>query len=140
MAYIFNGRGDAPTIFDIFNRPITDFDFMGSKHAGKSFSVDVRELDDGYLLEADLPGVRKEDIRLNFEEGVLTVSANHHVSDGEEPERGYLVHERTEGSYERSFRFADADPDAISASFENAVLRIVLRKMQARQSREIHID
>lgn len=140
MAYIFNGRGDAPTIFDIFNRPITDFDFMGSKHAGKSFAVDVRELDDGYLLEADLPGVAKENIHLNFEDGVLTVSAAHHQAEDSEPERGYLVHERTGGVYERSFRFQDADPDGISASFENAVLRIVLRKMQARSSREIHIN
>lgn len=138
MAYIFNGKGNAPTIFDIFNRPITDFDFMGSKHATKSFSVDVRDLGDSYLLEADLPGTVKEDIHLNFEEGVLSISAEHHTA--QDDANAYLIHEREAGSYERSFRFQDADPDAIKASFENATLRIVLSKVQARQSREIEIN
>ncbi len=141
MAYLVNGRNNAPTIFDIFNRPLSDFDFADGSSHGKSFLVDVRDMGDSYILEADLPGARKEDIHLNFEEGILTISASHHVSGGEEGQENgsYLIRERTEGEYQRSFRFQDADPEQISASFEQAKLTVILKKQQAQKGRRITI-
>ncbi len=109
-----------------------------------------------YVLEADLPGTKKEDINLNFEEGVLTVSAVHHAQEaqkssqdqeGEEQQASpddsatgtYLIRERLGGTYERSFRFQDADAEAISASFEDCKLTVVLKKQQLQKGRQITI-
>ena len=76
MAYITRHGNNAPTIFDIFNRPLSDFDFSGNNQAPEresGFAVDVRDLGNCYVLEADLPGCTKADINLQFEDGVLTI-------------------------------------------------------------------
>ena len=156
MAFLTNSRNSAPTIFDIFNRPLSDFDFTGRAAKEANFEVDVRDMGNCYLLEADLPGTKKEDISLNFEEGVLTVTASHHAQDaekstqeqeGDEQHKAaddsaagtYLIRERLSGTYERSFRFQDADAEAISATFEDCKLTVVLKKQQLQKGRQITI-
>ncbi len=156
MAFLTSSRNSAPTIFDIFNRPLSDFDFTGRAAKEANFEVDVRDMGNCYVLEADLPGTKKEDINLNFEEGVLTVSAVHHAQEaqkssqdqeGEEQQASpddsatgtYLIRERLGGTYERSFRFQDADAEAISASFEDCKLTVVLKKQQLQKGRQITI-
>ncbi len=156
MAFLNSSRNSAPTIFDIFNRPLSDFDFTGRAAKEANFEVDVRDMGNCYVLEADLPGTKKEDINLNFEEGVLTVSAAHHaqeekkISEGEDSDGQnlgsddnttgtYLIRERQSGTYERSFRFQDADAEAISATFEDCKLTVVLKKQQLQKGRQITI-
>ena len=73
------GTSRNPTIFDLFSRPIAGFeDFMNGVNRindGEYFRIDLRDAGDHYELKAELPGVRKEDINVNFEEGVLTIGA-----------------------------------------------------------------
>ena len=143
MAFITRDGNNAPTIFDIFNRPLSDFDFSGKEPAerGSSFAVDVRDLGNCYVLEADLPGTTKDNINLDFEDGVLTVSATHHVQNEEEKEAAgtYILRERQAGIYRRSFRFQDADAEQISASFEYGKLCVMLKKQQTQKGRRITI-
>ena len=145
MALLDGSRNNAPTIFDIFNRPLSDFDFTGRASRESKFEVDVRDMGNCYVLEADLPGTKKEDIHLNFEEGVLTVSAVHHAENTENEAEGhdetgtYLIRERQSGTYQRSFRFQDADADEISATFEDAKLTVMLKKQQLQKGRQITI-
>ncbi len=145
MAYITRHGNNAPTIFDIFNRPLSDFDFSGNNQAPEresGFAVDVRDLGNCYVLEADLPGCTKGDINLQFEDGVLTISANHHARDEgteEQNEGTYIIRERQAGIYRRSFRFQDADAEQINASFEDGKLCVMLKKQQSQKGRRITI-
>lgn len=120
-----------PTIFDIISRPLSDFGILNNngESNGDNFKIDVRNLEDHYEIKADLPGVAKENIKLDFDDGVLKISAEHHLQKEEEQE-GYIIKERTYGSYERSLRFEDVDANAISAAFNDGVLEINIPKLK----------
>ncbi len=125
-----NSRLGLPTIFDIFSRPITEFSDMFSPAAGDAaMKMDVQDLGDHYQIKADLPGVKKEDIKVDFDEGCLTISAQHHNSTEKTEEGGYIIRERTSGTYQRSLHFADADPAKINAAFANGELDIRIDKI-----------
>lgn len=125
-----NKEPGLPTIFDLFSRPLADFGSFLSPLAGDgTMRVDVRDCGDHYVLKADLPGVKKEDIKLNFEDGVLTINAEHHCNREGKDEAGWLVRERVEGTYQRAFAFEDADAAGIGADFVNGELSVTLPKV-----------
>lgn len=135
-----NGRTsfNPMTIFDLFNRPISDFDLFNTKDIVDNLQVDIKEFSDHFEVVADLVGVKKEDIKLDYEDGVLTISASHHV-DTNKNEEGYILQERQEGEYTRSFVIEDIDEDAISATFDNSVLTITLPKKQVKSKKAIEV-
>ena len=94
-----------------------------------SMNVDVREKDGAYLLEADLPGVSKENIELKAENGTLTISADVNAEKKEEKE-GYVYNERRSGHVERSFDLEGIDVNGIKADYKNGVLMVTLPKVQ----------
>ncbi len=120
-----------PTIFDIISRPLSDFGILNTngEDSGDNFKIDVKDAQDHYEIKADLPGVKKEDIKLDFDDGILKISAEHHQQKDEE-QQGYIIHERTYGSYERSLRFEDVDANGISAAFNEGVLEISVPKLK----------
>ena len=172
--------GAAPTIFDIVRslaRPVSEFadhvdnSFKGDDtESGESFRADLCDLCDHYELKAELPGVRKEDIEMSFDDGVLSVKAPHNTgcccqqgseggckADAESGDDGaqaadsqkadgtgagpkFIIHERTSGTYERSFSIPDADAENITASFENGVLSVSLSKEQPKKGKVISIN
>ncbi len=89
--------------------------------------VDVREKEDAYLLEADLPGMKKEDISLDVTDGVLTISADIH-NEKKEAKDGYVCCERRCGQVERSFNLEDIDQSGIKADYRDGVLMVLLPK------------
>lgn len=89
--------------------------------------VDVREREDAYLLEADLPGMKKEDISLDVSDGVLTISADLHNEKKEEKD-GYVCSERRSGHVQRSFNLEDIDLSGIRADYHDGVLMVLLPK------------
>jgi HSP20 family protein len=93
-------------------------------------SVDVAESDSEYTITADLPEVKKEDVSISIENGVLTFSGKRkHESEEKDPKKKFHRIERSYGSYARSFRVpANVDAGAINARFEDGVLRIQLPK------------
>ena len=91
-----------------------------------------RELDDGseYLLEADLPGVKKEDIQLDLTDNILTIKAERHSEYEEKDKKGnYVRCERSFGSYQRSFDTTGIDVDKIDAEFKDGVLKLTMPKL-----------
>ncbi len=119
------------TIWDLFSRPLASFaDFSPLASMDDDFKVDIQDNGQNYSLKADLPGVQKEDLKVDFADGILTISAEHHSSKEDKDEKGYLLRERVSGSYSRSFSFEDADESKIDAEFSNGVLTMTIGKKE----------
>jgi HSP20 family protein len=92
--------------------------------------VNTREGDDAYYIEVELPGVKKEDISIDVNEDVLTISGERKIKDEQKDENFYKV-ESAYGKFERSFNLPeDVDTDKIEAKTENGVLEIKIPKVQ----------
>lgn len=94
------------------------------------FRVDVKEQPDAYVLEAELPGVKQDDITLTAEDGVLTIAADIN-SEKKNNREGYLYSERRTGHVERRFSLEGVREDDITAKCEHGILTVNLPKMQA---------
>lgn len=120
----FNRRED--NVFDLFDKF-----FSNSSVDLPAFRTDIRNEDDRYVLEAELPGFGKEDISLDLKEGILTIKAEHKEEKEEKNEKGnYIRRERRFGSVSRSFDVSGIDEEKITAAFENGVLKLCLPKVQ----------
>lgn len=95
----------------------------------KPFRVDVRESEAAYTIEADLPGINKEAIEVEYDNNYLTISARKEEGKEEEKEN-YVRRERYWGEFKRSFFISDVKKNAIEASFADGVLKVVLPKEQ----------
>lgn len=101
--------------------------------------MDIYETQDAYVLEADLPGVKKEDIDLQVIEDRLVLKGSRKREVSEE-NQGYQHHERIEGQFERSFRIrGGVDGDKVEARFENGVLSVTLPKPETAKPRQIDV-
>jgi len=118
-------------------REMEDFEkaFFGSDFFGRGnnalagFSTDIQDKGDYFLMEADLPGFNKEDIKLDLDGDVLTINAERHSEHEEKDKQGnYVRCERSYGSYQRSFDMTGIDKDAIKAEYKDGVLKLNLPK------------
>ncbi len=92
-----------------------------------AFRTDIKKQDGNYILEAELPGFKKEDISIDIDKDCLTISAEHKSEDNEEDkDKGFIRRERYYGSYSRSFNIKGIDADAISASYNDGVLTLTM--------------
>ncbi len=94
-----------------------------------SFRTDILDRGDAYVLQAELPGFRKEDINLELKDGVLTIEAKREEQSEEEKE-GYLRRERRTGTFSRRFNVSGIQEDAVSARFQDGILELTLPKVQ----------
>ena len=117
---------------DHFFDDIPRFFFTESAERPAAFRTDIQDLGDHFLLEADLPGFQKEEISLDLKGDVLTVTA-HHQEEKEAHTGRYLCRERGYGDFARSFDVSSVQQKAITASYENGVLKLVLPKKSAVQ-------
>lgn len=118
--------------------PFREFDeiersfFGNQKNLISAFRTDVVDTGDAYQLEAELPGFAKEDIKIDVENDVLTVSAEHKSETKEENEKkNFVKRERFYGSYTRSFDVSGINVDGIEAKYENGVLTLTMPKKAA---------
>ncbi|MCG8342317.1 MAG: Hsp20/alpha crystallin family protein [Chlorobiales bacterium] len=109
--------------------------------ATSAFKVDISEDEDAFYIEAEIPGLKKEDISLGVEEDVLTIKGER-KKETEEQGKNYHRVERNYGSFSRSFNLGELiDQENIEASFENGVLHVSLPKaQQVRKTKEITIE
>ena len=127
-------RNNSLSAFDPF-RELDELEraFFGNSSESKlaAFSTDIKDKGDHYELEADLPGVEKDDIKIDLTDNVLTISAERH-SEYEENDKkhNYVRCERSYGSYQRSFDTTGIDTDHIEAEFKNGVLKLELPKIK----------
>lgn len=113
-------------------------DFQGVR----GFKVDVQDKGDHFLLEADLPGVKKEDIKINLEAPYLTIRAEQNTEKTEE-KKNYVYKERSFGSISRSFDVSGIKTGDIKGKFKDGVLSLTLPKQEEQQqpdSIEIEIE
>ncbi|MBF0169588.1 MAG: Hsp20/alpha crystallin family protein [Nitrospinae bacterium] len=101
-------------------------------------TMEVKETDDAYAIRLELPGVAKEDVRVQFENGILTVSGEKRDTTEEKSERVYRSEIRY-GAFTRSLRFKEVDGEKISAKHENGVLTVTVPKSAKVQPRAIEI-
>ncbi|WP_262965277.1 Hsp20/alpha crystallin family protein [Methylobacter psychrophilus] len=103
-------------------------------------AVDIKEETDRFIIHADIPGVKPEDIDVSMEAGVLTVKGTKESTAKTENE-GYKRVERTSGSFYRRFSLPDsANNEAISAKCKYGVLEIIIPKREAVKPKRINIS
>ena len=143
-----------PSIFgndmfgDFFTDPWFDdkeFKDMQKKlygHRAKNvMSTDVKEVENGYELEMDLPGFKKEEIKATLENGYLTITAEKDIEkdEKEKDSKKYICRERYSGSCQRTFYVGDEiEQDDIKASFKHGILRLDIPKKQPKPQVEEH--
>ena len=102
--------------------------------------ADLRETDSAYVIEAELPGVHKDDVELTYEDGVLTFSGERKF-ESEDEEQNYRRIERRYGSFSRSFRLPrEVKSEEVTASFEDGLLTVKVPKGEDAQARTIEIS
>ena len=130
-----------PSIFgesmfdDMFDRAF-DMDAMFGgknplygKHAKNLMKTDIRETDNSYELDIDLPGFQKDEVQVELEDGYLTIRAEKGLDKDEKDDQGrYIRQERYAGACSRSFYVGDVKPEDIKAKYEHGVLTILVPK------------
>jgi HSP20 family protein len=133
-------------------KALDDFDrYMGSffgesplapafKAGGRQPAVDIRETENAYMLEAELPGYDEKGIEIHLDNGILTIESKKEEAE-EKKEDNFLIRERRNVSFSRSFKLPEnADPDAISAAFKNGLLGLEIKKRPEAKKRLIQIE
>ena len=107
------------------------FRFFDGK-ALAEFNTDIIESGNNYILEADLPGFEKGDIKLDVKDDILTIKAERHTeTEKKDKDSRSICCERSYGSYSRQFDVSGIDTDKISAKYENGVLKLTMPKKEA---------
>jgi HSP20 family protein len=122
--------------------------FFGTKSFFKGFDpdfekimkgkCDFEETDDRYVIELEVPGVKKDEINLNLKNEVLTIAWNSKKET--KSSKGKSRYERSEGSFTRSFEVEGADVEKIEAELKNGVLKITLPKHENSKPKKIEIN
>ena len=122
--------------FDDFDRQMQHMDRrLYGRNANREMKTDVREKEDGYEIDMDLPGFKKDQVELTLENGYLTVTANKGFDKDEKDDKGRMIRqERYAGSMQRSFYVGDnMTEEDVKAHFEDGVLHLNLPKKDARK-------
>ena len=104
--------------------------FFSNTPSVSAFRTDVIDSGDAYKLECELPGFRKEDIKIDIENDCLTISAERSYEEKDE-KKDYVKRERVYGSFSRSFDVSGINVDAIEAAYHDGVLDVTLPKKAA---------
>src|SRR5579859_6639830 len=102
-------------------------------------AMDLVETEHDFVLRADLPGMTEKDIKIEFQDSVLTISGER-KSEHEERREGYYRIERSSGAFSRSLTLPEGvDPQLVRASFDRGVLEVHVPKPEARRPQKIEI-
>jgi HSP20 family protein len=104
-------------------------------------SVDIYEDDKGYVINAELPNIKKEDVKINIENGYITIQGERSFEKETKKEgRKYHVVERSYGAFSRSFKLPEnSDKAKVEAKFENGVLSVTIPKSEESKPKEVEI-
>lgn len=101
--------------------------------------VNVAEKDDRYLLSVDLPGMKKEEVKIDLKDNILTISGER-KSEHKEEKDNYYRSEVSYGKFSRSFNVEGVDTEKISAKYEDGVLKLELEKSKEQKPKEISVQ
>jgi len=124
---------------DPFNSLVSDFftDVMDLADVG--FKTDIKEDEENYYIEAELPGLSKEDINIEINNDSLVISATNEQKK-EEKNENYIRRERRTGTYQRAFGLDNIKEDEIEAEYNDGILKVVLPKKETGQTKRRVID
>ena len=136
----------AGTGFEDFYNMLDDFfndSFLSSPNRNlmrDSFKLDIQEKENEYLIEAEVPGIKKEEIDLNIDDDNLCISVNR-VEESNKESKNYIHRERRASSMSRRVRLAGAKLDEIKAKLDDGVLTVTIPKdVKSSTSRKIDIE
>lgn len=136
---IIKERDPFDKLFDSFFNDF-DEDFfapLGNLNARLNcFQVDVQDYDNYYIIEADLPGMKKEDVQVEYDKNYLTILACRKDQNEQKKEK-YIRRERRIGKFKRSFYIENIDIDKVQAQFEEGVLKIKLEKIEPSGNKKV---
>lgn len=120
--------------------PVFDFDMNGSLP-----KVDVKEEKEAYVMHMDLPGMNENEVNVELEHNVLTVSSHHEESSAESSDKKerdkYLIRERRVSTFTRSFTLPeDINAEEVAASFKNGVLTVRIPRKAVAAPKRIAIS
>lgn len=125
----------------LFNQLFNMSDFpVGRMHRSNQFYLDMHENSDNYVVKADLPGFEKQNIKINIEKGVLTISGTRENTEKVNNENYHYL-ERSYGSVSRSLYLPNnVDEEHINAVYENGVLSLTIPKTEVQKRKMITIS
>ena len=104
------------------------------KHAKNLMKTDVRETEDTYEMDIDLPGFKKDEISLDLTDGYLTIRAAKGLDKDEQDKKGkYIRQERYAGACSRSFYVGDVELEDVSATYEDGILKVSMPKQSKKE-------
>ena len=125
--------------FDIFGGFFDDSFFNESRNK-ELMKTDIKEGENEYTLEIEMPGIKKENVKIELSKGYLTISAENN-NEVEEKEDNYIRKERHYGSFTRSFYVGDkVEMNGIKASMDNGILSITVPKEESEEPEKKYIE
>ncbi len=133
-------RGDSNFVdfYNMLDDFFSDSFFSPRSLRNDTFKMDVKDLETSYVVEAELPGIKKEEVKLDYENDRLIISVESSQSVDEEKEN-YVHRERRRTSLQRALLLKNIDVSRIDAKLEDGVLSITIPKMEE-QSNKIQIE
>lgn len=105
-----------------------------------AFDIDLEENDDSYVVSADIPGLDRENISVNYDNGYLTIKGVRESSSKNKEGNRYYFSERSFGSFTRSVRITNVNSEEIKAKYEDGVLTVNLPKRNQSSYKRITIE
>ena len=113
------------------------FDDFAPISRRNDLKCDIYEKDNIYHIEMEIPGFDKKDVKIECDNGYLTITAEKQEEKNDDKDKKYIRRERVYGKYQRSFSFGDIDEDAIKAEFVQGMLKITVPKKEAKETKRI---
>jgi HSP20 family protein len=132
-------RDDLMGVRSIFDDFFSDSIIPEFFSGGNPIKADIRETDKEFIIDAEVPGANKEDIKIDLRDDnlVISVERNEHINEERE---NYIRRERRYGSYSRGFYVENVKHDEVTAKYDKGILTIILPKSSEVQSKKRRID
>ncbi len=133
----FEPMKELETLTDQIQKYFEDLPLMFTgRHEGFTPRIDISEDDKHIYVEAEIPGVKKEDLKLTLEDNILTIEGEKKFEE-EKKEKNFFRNERIFGTFKRAFTLpVEVNPDKINAKFDNGLLKITFDKLTEEHKNE----
>ncbi len=118
-------------------------EFPANVDLGFSFSprVDIYADDENMFLEAEIPGLKKDELKISLQDNILTISGSKKRQEKKDENKQFFRNEIIYGDFSRSFSLPeDINPDNVEAQFDNGVLKIIIGKNEVKAAKERNIE
>lgn len=142
MSFSFFSPALKGNVFDVFDSSFKNFGELSEFVSSSLPSTDIRETDNAYLLDIDLPGFKEDEVELSLNDKILTISSSQEKQNEKTENKGnYIIRERSSKKFMRRFTLPDdIDGENIRADFENGVLQIVIARKEETRPKQIPIN